>query len=87
MGWAQVIGLAVGRNYGWSSKPGVYKLIIIFESIILINLLLVLLFKKLKFKYNKVVYWIGNILFALPPYAWFILCCIENYIRFGSFSL
>ena len=87
MSWATVIGLAVGRNYGWSNKLYIYELIIIFAVITLINLLLVLLFKKLKFKYNKVVYWIGNILFALPPYAWFILCCIDNYIRYGSFSL
>lgn len=83
--WSIVFGISINRNYGGSIKLGILKLIVTFVVMILINLLLVLILKLIKFKYNKVVYWVGNILFAFPPYAWFILCCIDNYIRYGSF--
>lgn len=62
-----------------------YKLIIYLILLLLLNIFIPLTLHFLKLNYHKIFYWSVNLVLALFPYVWFILCCIDNYIRYGSF--
>lgn len=57
----------------------------IYLCLILINTVILIIFHLIKVTYNKLKYWFGTLLFALLPYIWFILCCIDHYMRYNTF--